>query len=103
MSPIEILITMKNSEHPFICNNSRMVLVYEFFHGFRRMVALVTVFFMPELIELIGTRILANSSFITKVFWNAMENREKSGEKRGDFIDSLLQLKHDKQNPDYSK
>ncbi|CAL1676923.1 unnamed protein product [Lasius platythorax] len=75
--------------------------VHEFFHGFRRMVALVTVFFMPELIELIGTRILANSSFVKKVFWNAMENREKTGEKRGDFIDSLLQLKHGKQNPNY--
>lgn len=73
-----------------------MVLVYEFFHGFRRMVALVTVFFMPALVELIGTRILANSSFVTKVFWNVMENREKTGEKRGDFIDSLLQLKHGK-------
>ncbi|KMQ82866.1 cytochrome p450 6k1 [Lasius niger] len=65
------------------------------------MVALVTVFFMPELIELIGTRILVNSSFVKKVFWNAMENREKTGEKRGDFIDSLLQLKHGKQNPNY--
>ncbi|XP_070161324.1 cytochrome P450 6k1-like isoform X2 [Polyergus mexicanus] len=75
--------------------------VYEFFHGFRRMVALVTVFFMPQLIELIGTRILANSSFVTEVFWNAMEDREKTGEKRGDFIDSLLRLKHGKQNPDY--
>ncbi|KMQ84897.1 cytochrome p450 6k1 [Lasius niger] len=75
--------------------------VHEFFHGFKRMVALVTVFFVPELIELIGTRILANSSFVKKVFWNAMENREKTGEKRGDFIDSLLQLKHGKQNPNY--
>ncbi|KMQ86500.1 cytochrome p450 6k1-like protein, partial [Lasius niger] len=33
--------------------------------------------------------------------WNAIENREKTEEKRGDFIDSLLQLKHGKQNPEY--
>ncbi|XP_070158233.1 cytochrome P450 6k1-like isoform X3 [Polyergus mexicanus] len=44
-----------------------------------------------------------NEEFSTeaKVFWNAMKNREKTGEKRGDFIDFLLQLKHSKQNPDY--
>nr|XP_012218891.1 PREDICTED: cytochrome P450 6l1-like [Linepithema humile] len=30
-----------------------------------------------------------------------MENREKTGEKRGDFIDSLLQLKYGEQNPVY--
>ncbi|KMQ84296.1 cytochrome p450 6k1 [Lasius niger] len=82
-------------------NEEFSIKVHEFFHGFRRMFALMMVFFMPELIELIGTRILANSSFVKKVFWNAMENREKTGEKRGDFIDSLLQLKHGKQNPNY--
>ncbi|KAK2586912.1 hypothetical protein KPH14_009845 [Odynerus spinipes] len=75
--------------------------VTEFFHGFKRMVALVTVFFMPELVELLGSRMLFNSSFVRKVFWDAMENREKSGQKRGDFIDSLVQLKHGEQNPDY--
>lgn len=67
------------------------------------MVALVTVFFIPELVEIIGTKILFNSTFVKKIFWNAMENREKTGEKRGDFIDSLVQLKNGKQNPDYSE
>ncbi|KAL6436828.1 hypothetical protein ACFW04_004905 [Cataglyphis niger] len=75
--------------------------VYEFFHGFKRMFALVAVFFIPELIDLIGTRVLVNSSFVKKIFWNAIETREKTGEKRGDFIDSLLQLKYGEQNPDY--
>ncbi|XP_067213905.1 cytochrome P450 6k1-like [Linepithema humile] len=75
--------------------------VYKFFHSFKRMVALVTVFFMPELVELIGAKILFDSSFVRKVFWSAMENREKTGEKRGDFIDSLLQLKYGEQNPVY--
>jgi len=67
------------------------------------MVALVTVFFMPELVEVIGTGMLFNSAFVRKIFWNAMENREKTGEKRGDFIDSLIQLKNGEQNPIYSK
>ncbi|KAI4502716.1 hypothetical protein M0802_001760 [Mischocyttarus mexicanus] len=75
--------------------------VSEFFHGFKRMVALVTVFFMPELVEIIGSSILFNSKFVRKVFWNAMENREKTGERRGDFIDSLIQLKNGEQNPKY--
>lgn len=81
-------------------NNSA---VQEFFYGFKRMVALVTVFFMPELVEVIGTRMLFNSNFVKKIFWNAMESREKINEKRGDFIDSLLQLKNGQQNPIYSK
>lgn len=67
------------------------------------MVALVMVFFVPELVELFGTKLLFNSSFINKIFWNAMEDREKSGQKRGDFIDSLLQLKYGEQNPDFSE
>ena len=66
------------------------------------MVALVIVFFIPEVIELIGTRVLFNSSFIKKVFWDALESREKTGMKRGDFIDSLVKLKNGEQNPDYS-
>ncbi|XP_015119350.1 cytochrome P450 6k1 [Diachasma alloeum] len=75
--------------------------VSEFFHGFKRMVALVTVFFMPELVEKIGSNILFDSKFVRKVFWNAVDEREKSGSKRGDFIDSLVQLKNGEQNPTY--
>jgi len=77
--------------------------VYRFFHSFRRMVALVTVFFMPELLKLVGAKILFDSSFVDKVFWSAIENREKTGEKRGDFIDSLLQLKYGEQNSIFSE
>lgn len=67
------------------------------------MVALVTVFFMPELVELFGPSMLFNSKFVRKVFWNAVNDREKTGEKRGDFIDSLIQLKNGEQNPIYSR
>lgn len=67
------------------------------------MVALVTVFFMPELIDVVGTKMLFNSDFVRKIFWNAIETREKTGKKRGDFIDSLLRLKNGEQNPIYSK
>lgn len=67
------------------------------------MVALVTVFFVPEIIEIFGTSILFDSNFVKKVFWNAMKAREQSGKKRGDFIDSLIQLKKGEQSPDFSK
>lgn len=75
--------------------------VKEFFSGFKKMVALVTVFFMPELIDVIGTKILFNIDFVRKILWNAMETREKTGKERGDFIDSLLRLKNGEQNSIY--
>lgn len=67
------------------------------------MVALVTVFFMPELVEKIGSSMLFNSEFVKKIFWDAVDLREKSGDIRGDFIDSLVELKNSKQNPIYSE
>ncbi|XP_051168310.1 cytochrome P450 6k1-like isoform X1 [Leptopilina boulardi] len=73
----------------------------QFYHGIKRMIALVAVFFTPEIVELFGTRVLFNSNFIEKVFWKSMETREKTGIKRGDFIDSLIKLKNEPQNPDY--
>ncbi|KAL0830301.1 hypothetical protein ABMA28_002501 [Loxostege sticticalis] len=73
----------------------------DFFHSFKRMVALVTVFFTPELVEMIGSPMLFDSSFVRKIFWKAVESREKSGEKRGDYIDSIIQLKNGKQDSLY--
>ncbi|XP_061708323.1 cytochrome P450 6k1-like [Cydia pomonella] len=75
--------------------------VAEFFHGFKRMIALVSVFFMPDLVDLVGTPLLFNSSFVRKVFWEAVEERERTGEKRGDYIDTIVQLKNGPQNPLY--
>ncbi|XP_071553971.1 cytochrome P450 6k1-like [Temnothorax nylanderi] len=85
----------------FYYPNEFSVAVQPFFYRFKRMVALVTVFFMPELVEVIGTRMLFNSAFVRKIFWTAMENRERTGEKRGDFIDSLIQIKNGEQSPVY--
>ncbi|KAJ6645702.1 Cytochrome P450 6k1 [Pseudolycoriella hygida] len=73
----------------------------EFFHSFKRMVALVTVFFMPELVEKIGSTMLFNSEFVKKIFWDAVDSRERTKVIRGDFIDSLVELKNIKQNPIY--
>ncbi|KAL0808584.1 hypothetical protein ABMA28_013026 [Loxostege sticticalis] len=71
------------------------------FYSFKRMVALVSVFFMPELVDAIGWPLLFDSSFIRKIFWKAVESREKTGERRGDYIDEVIQLKNGKQDPVY--
>lgn len=67
------------------------------------MVALVIVFFMPELTTIFGSSLLYNSRIVKKMFWDEFRSREKSGEKRGDFIDSLILLKNGEQNPNYSE
>ncbi|KAG6465215.1 hypothetical protein O3G_MSEX015006 [Manduca sexta] len=77
------------------------VLVMNFFHSFKRMVALVTVFFMPELVDMIGSPILFDSSFVREIFWKAVESREKDGKKRGDYIDSIISLKNGEQDSLY--
>ncbi|CAK1552776.1 unnamed protein product [Leptosia nina] len=73
----------------------------QYFHSFKRMFAIFTVFFIPELVRVIGFLVLYDSSYMKKVFWNIFESREKSGEKRGDFIDTLIQLKNSEQDPVY--
>lgn len=75
----------------------------DFFHSLKRMVALVTVFFMPELIELFGSVMLFDSSFMKKVFFKAMEDREKLGIKKDDFLDAVIKLRDGIQNPVYGK
>lgn len=75
----------------------------DFFHSLKRMVALVTVFFMPELIELFGSVVLFDSSFMKKVFFKAMEDREKLGIKKDDFLDAVIKLRDGLQNPVYGK
>ncbi|XP_012532603.1 cytochrome P450 6k1 [Monomorium pharaonis] len=76
--------------------------VHKSFHGLKRMITLVVVFFIPQVLKVLGTRMFFNSyEYVTKFFWKAMDNREKTGEKRGDFIDSLIQIKNGEQNPVY--
>ncbi|XP_061729694.1 cytochrome P450 6k1-like [Cydia pomonella] len=72
-----------------------------YFYSFRRMLALVSVFFMPDVVDRTGSLLFFNSKFMRKVFWTAMDEREKSGEKRGDFIDFAKHLQSEQQNPLY--
>ncbi|CAF4904854.1 unnamed protein product [Pieris macdunnoughi] len=73
----------------------------DFFHSFKRMIAVFTVFFVPELVTVVGPRVLYDATFVQNIFWKFFESREKSGNKRGDFIDTLIELKNSTQDPVY--
>ncbi|KAL0125650.1 hypothetical protein PUN28_004617 [Cardiocondyla obscurior] len=54
-------------------------------------------FFMPSVGKYLGSSILGNyTGYFRKVFWESMDNRSVTKTKRGDLIDSLLQLKDEK-------
>lgn len=56
-------------------------------------------FFFPNFGKYLGGSILGGSTdYFRKVFWNSMDSREVTKAKRGDIIDSLLELKN--QPPD---
>ncbi|XP_063371832.1 cytochrome P450 6k1-like [Cydia amplana] len=72
----------------------------EYFYSFERMLALVSVFFMPDAVDsVIGSLLFFKSKFIRKVFWTAMEERERSGEERGDFVDLAKKMQNEPQSP----
>ena len=51
-------------------------------------------FFFPEYAHWTkATFLYYGRDFFRKVFWEAMDNREKTGIKRGDAIDQLLEIK----------
>ncbi|CAK1552775.1 unnamed protein product [Leptosia nina] len=86
----------------FQCSNSDYTKFFmNYFHSWKRMVAVFTVFFVPELITVLGARILYDSSFIEQKFWQILNAREKSDAKRGDFIDTLIELKNREQDSLY--
>ncbi|XP_047521133.1 cytochrome P450 6k1-like isoform X2 [Pieris napi] len=73
----------------------------DFFHSFKRMIAVFIVFFVPELVTVVGPRVLYDATFVQNIFWKVFESREKSGNKRGDIIDTLIELKNSTQDPVY--
>lgn len=52
-------------------------------------------FFYPEISRIFELRLFGKEStiFFRKVFWDTINHRMKSGEKRGDLIDILIDLK----------
>jgi len=73
------------------------------FYGFMRDILTIMYFFIPEWIPLFGPIIKMYTNYFRQIFWESMNIREKTGYKRGDFIDFLLTLKNGEQDPIYSK
>ncbi|XP_014206459.1 cytochrome P450 6k1 [Copidosoma floridanum] len=83
----------------FRASNEFTKFAHKFFHGFKRRVALVALFFIPEVATFIGPKMLVNVSSIKKILRQVLQEREESGQRRGDFIDSLIEMKNGEQNP----
>lgn len=61
-------------------------------------------FFFPELTDKVEFKMMGEArEYFDKLFWDTFNEREKSGIKRGDLIDYLIELKNEKQNDEFSK
>ncbi|XP_014481499.1 PREDICTED: uncharacterized protein LOC106747956 [Dinoponera quadriceps] len=65
-----------------------------------RSIELFIIFYYPSLSRLFGTRFFSEKSntFLRKTFWNTINRRMESGEKRGDLIDILIDFKREYAN-----
>ncbi|XP_076653844.1 cytochrome P450 6k1 [Halictus rubicundus] len=63
---------------------------------------LMLMFFFPSLSKYVGRQLLGSATdYFRSVFWDSMENREMSKTKRGDLIDSLIEVKSDVKDNDF--
>ncbi|XP_014482989.1 PREDICTED: cytochrome P450 6k1-like [Dinoponera quadriceps] len=70
--------------------------VIAFQQNFLRSVRFFFLFFFPNIGKYFGLKMLGEqTNYFRRVFWNSMDNRRFSKKKRGDLIDSLLQLKNE--------
>jgi len=54
-------------------------------------------FFLPNIGKYLGSKMLGDTAdYFRKIFWDSMDGRAITKMKRGDLIDSLLQLKNEK-------
>ncbi|KAJ8681696.1 hypothetical protein QAD02_017488 [Eretmocerus hayati] len=59
-------------------------------------------FFFPKLNDILGLSLLGgHNEFFRRIFWESMDAREKSGTKRGDVIDLLMDLKKEEQSKEF--
>lgn len=74
----------------------------DFKTSFKVLVIMVLSFFFPGINEIIGFKQLENSrEYFSKLFWNSYENRQKSGKKRGDLIDYLIEIQNESKNTEF--
>ena len=68
---------------------------------------MLSIFFLPTVVRLAQIKMFGKqpTDFLRKVFWETLTQREKSGIKRNDLIDILIELKNsnDQDLKDFSK
>ena len=63
----------------------------------RQAMELFTVFFFPKITKFLRITLLGpHGDYFRGVFWSAMHARENMKTERGDVIDALLKIKHEK-------
>lgn len=69
----------------------KMVFDYSFMRGFE----ILAMFFLPNLVRFTGMTMFGKetTSFLRKAFWDTINQRMESGQKRNDLIDILIELK----------
>ncbi|XP_012528476.2 cytochrome P450 6k1-like isoform X2 [Monomorium pharaonis] len=86
-----------NTPPPEFYENSRKAVLLDYL----RTIQIFFLFFLPNIGKYLRGAMLGNyTDYFRKVFWDSMDNRSITKTKRGDLIDSLLQLKSEK--PDNS-
>ncbi|XP_043278111.1 cytochrome P450 6k1-like [Venturia canescens] len=77
--------------------------IFEF--NFWRSLELTSIFFSPQLVKPMGFQFFSkkNTKFLRYAFWDTIKERERSGLKRNDFVDLLVELKKSQAGSEESK
>lgn len=77
--------------------------IFEF--NFYRSIELTSMFFSPQMVKPLGFQFFTKKSakFLRHAFWDTIKERERSGMKRNDFIDLLIELKNGQINKEDAK
>lgn len=69
----------------------RKIFEFDFFRGME----IFMIFFYPDISRFINLNFFGKktSVFLREVFWDTINHRMKSGQKRGDLIDTLIDLR----------
>ena len=71
--------------------------------GMKRGIILMIHFFLPEMVRITSLVAYGPAKYFRTIFWDSYMTRERVGNKRGDLIDSLMDLKNGEQNPDFGE
>lgn len=71
-----------------------------FKHSYLRIMEFNTMFFAPALMKPLGFKFFSSEAteFLRDALWSTLIERERSGQKRNDLIDLLIELKNNEKN-----